>query len=112
MLPRSNRLNLKTDFKWTAAGKRIDTKFVKLFLKLGDNSSPRLGIAVSGKIFKKAVERNRAKRVVSAVFEALFQNLPEKINILALPKHNVLEVKSEKLLLDLKAVLKDEKIIT
>lgn len=111
MLPKSQRLNLKKDFKWAAAGKKLETKHLKLFVKLGDNEMPRVGIAVSGKYFKKAVERNRARRLTSAAFETLYSSLPQRINILALPKAGVTKVKSGDLLLDLEAVLKDAKII-
>ena len=111
MLPKSQRLNLKTDFKWVAAGKRLETKYLKLFVKIGDNTFPRVGIAVSGKVFKKATQRNRARRLVSSAFESLYSNLPKSINIVALPKMQVLDVKSADVLLDLGAVLKNEKII-
>ncbi len=112
MLPKSQRLSLKKDFKWAAAGKRLETKYLKIFVKLGDNQLPRIGIAISGKSFKKAVERNRARRLTSAVFEALYASLPQRINILALPKAGVLNVKSGDLLLDVEAVLRNEKIIS
>lgn len=112
MLPRSQRLNLKKDFKWAAAGKKLETKYLKLFVKLGDNQLPRIGIAISGKSFKKAVERNRARRLTSAALEALYSSLPQRINILALPKAGILAVKSGDLLLELEAVLRNEKIIS
>lgn len=111
MLPKSQRLNLKTDFKWVVAGKKIDTKFVGIFLKSGDNLFPRVGIAVSGKHFKKAVDRNRAKRLVSKAFESLYPNLPKDVNIVALPKLRVLEVKSSEVLLDLQEALRKAGII-
>ncbi len=112
MLPKPQRLNLKKDFKWVASGKKLETKYLKIFVKLGDNELPRAGIAVSSKVFKKAVERNRARRLTSAVFEALYSGFPPRINILALPKAGALNVKSGDLLLDVEAVLRNEKIIS
>lgn len=111
MLPKSQRLNLKKDFKRVAAGKKLETRYCKLFLQAGDNEIPRIGVAVSAKVFKKAVERNRAKRVVSAAFKVLYSRLPVSINIVALPKAGVTRVKSSEVLPDLEAVLKNEKII-
>lgn len=111
MLPKENRLNLEKDFKRVAAGKKIETKFAKLFVKMDDNANPRIGIAVSGKVFKKASDRNRARRVISQALQSIFLDLPKNINILALPKHSVLEVKSGEVLMDLRAILKHEKII-
>ena len=103
MLPRSQRLNLKTDFKWVASGKKIETKYLTLFIKTGDNQNPRIGIATSSKVFKKANQRNRARRLVSQAFQSTYHLLPTTINIVALPKQGILEVKSAEVL--------DEKII-
>ncbi len=111
MLSKDKRLNLAKDFKWVAAGRRLETKYLKLFVKSGDNQTPRVGIAVSSKVFKKAVERNRAKRLTSAAFEVLFLHLPGTINIVALPKVGVLKVKSAEVLLDLEEGLKKERIL-
>lgn len=94
-----------------AAGKRLETKYLKLFLKMGDNQIPKVGIAVSSKTFNKATERNRARRLVSAVFEVLYSRLPATINIVALPKAGVIRVKSGDILLDTESVFKNEKII-
>ncbi len=112
MLPRSQRLNLKKDFKWVASGKKLETKYLKLFIRIGENENPRVGIALSSKNFKKAVERNRARRLTSQAFQSIYSSLPKTINIVALPKMGILEVKSGDLLLELEAILKDEKIIS
>ncbi len=123
MLPKTKRLNLKTDFKWVASGKKIDTKFVRLFVKMGDpsthsintqgrtewnrsttrsaRSGPLVGIAVSSKSFKKATQRNRAKRLTSVALESLYPLLPSRLNIVALPKTAIIGVKSQDVLLDL-----------
>lgn len=109
MLPKSQRLNLKKDFKWVAGGKKLETKYLKLFLRTGENQHPRVGIAISSNIFKKSSQRNRARRLISAAFEALYSKLPQTINITALPKAGILSVKSGDVLLDLEGGLKKEK---
>ena len=111
MLPKPQRLNLKKDFKWVASGKKIESKFLKLFLRVGENTSPRIGIALSSKNFKKAVDRNRARRIASKAFEVLYKSLPQTINIVALPKAGVVSVKSGDVVLDLEELLKNGKII-
>jgi len=111
MLSKDKRLNLRKDFKWVASGKKLETKYLKLFIKLGENEFPRVGIAVSSKFFKQATERNKARRLSSAAFEALYASLPPAINIVALPKSGVSKVKSSDVLLDLEEVLRYEKII-
>ena len=111
MLPKNKRLNLSQDFKWVAQGKKIETRFLKLFIRMGENTSPRIGIAVSAKVFKNATNRNRAKRLVSQAVQATYHQLPPTINIVVLPKTGVIEVKSGEVLLDLEAILRNEKII-
>ncbi|MBI2600100.1 ribonuclease P protein component [Candidatus Daviesbacteria bacterium] len=111
MLSKDKRLNLKTDFKWVATGDKVETKFAKLFVKNGQNAQARLGIALSGKSFNKANERNRARRLMSKGFEGLYDKLPKDINIIALPKHAILEVKSQEVLSDLEEGLKKAEII-
>ncbi len=111
MLAKSKRLNLKKDFKWVASGKKIESRYLKLFIRLGENNTPRVGIAVSSRTFKKATERNRAKRLVAQAFQSTIYHLPSTINIVALPKKAILEVKSGDVLLELEEVLTDEKIL-
>jgi ribonuclease P protein component len=106
MLPKDKRLNLKTDFKWVVSGKSLETKFIKLFSKVGQNQFPKIGIATSSKVFKRAVDRNRARRLTSSALEKLYPKLANNINIVALPKAAILGVKSDEVFKSL-----DEKII-
>ncbi len=110
MLPKPNRLNLKKDFKWVASGKRVETQFLKLFIKHGDNSFPKIGITASSKTFKNSTDRNRARRLTSQAFQSIYPKLPSSINIVALPKQALLEVKSEDIFKDLEIILTNEKI--
>lgn len=112
MLSKQKRLNLKKDFKWMVAGKQINTQFARIYIKIGDNEFPKIGIATSSKNFKKATERSRAKRTISAALEVLYENLPQNINIMALPKVSILGVKSGDVALDLEEVLQNEKVIS
>lgn len=108
MLSKLNRLNLKTDFKFVSSGKSLSTPHLRLFLKKGDNTVPRIGVAITTKIFQKATDRSRAKRVVFASFTNLLPDLESNINIIALPKASVLEVKSDELFQELKKVFKND----
>lgn len=111
MLSKDKRLNLKKDFKWVAAGKKLETEYLKLFVKVGNNQTPRVGIAVSSRSFKQATDRNKARRLTSAAFEVLYPSLPATINIVALPKAGVIRVKSDLVLLDLEEGLKKAEIL-
>ena len=111
MLPKSQRLNLKKDFKWVAAGKKVETKYLKLFIRRGENKEPRVGIAVSSTIFKNSTQRNRARRLASQAFQSTYYLLPTTINIVALPKKGILDVKSSEVLLDLRMALERAELI-
>lgn len=97
MFPKDRRVNLSKDFKWVASGSMFRGTYFKLFVKMGENKEARVGVAVSGRVFKKAVDRSRAKRIVYQSFGKLYQALPPGINIVALPNARVLDVKSEEL---------------
>src|SRR3989344_8932024 len=112
MLPKGHRLNLRTGYRWVSSGKRIESDLLKLRLKYQDrNLEPIIGIAVPSKVFRKAYQRNRVKRLVSGAFEKLYPRLTKGIYILALPKVRVFEVQSVEVEEDLKKVLSKEGVI-
>lgn len=98
MLSKEKRLNLKKDFTWVAAGEKSGNLFIKIFFRFGNNQSPRVGIATSKNTFKKAVDRNRSKRLVSSGFEVFYRQLVDGVNIIALPKEEVLRAGSEEII--------------
>lgn len=112
MLAKEKRLNLKKDFTWVASGQKTENDLLKLFFRFGNNNQPKVGIAVSSKTFKQAVERNRARRVVSFGMETFYGMLPASINIVAMPKATTLKIKSKELVVSLEALLKRSKILT
>ncbi|MFH0937362.1 MAG: ribonuclease P protein component [Candidatus Daviesbacteria bacterium] len=95
MLPQTKRLNLKKDFNWVASGKKAENDLIKVFFRFGENGEPKIGIALSKVSFKKATDRNRARRLVSSGFEYLYPEISKDINIIALPKTQILKVNSE-----------------
>jgi ribonuclease P protein component len=111
MLPLKKRLNLKKDFKWVISGKFFDTQFAKIYIRLGDNVYPKVGIAVSSKHFRKASDRNRARRLISRAMESLYEKLPGNINIVVLPKGTIADVKSGDVLLETEQKLREYKIL-
>ncbi len=105
MLPKSRRLNLKKDFKWVATGLKKETPSFKLMWKLADQDFPRVGIALNSSHFKKAVLRNRARRLTSTAIQELYSSLNKKLNLVIMPKLGILEKKPselEKELIDVK----------
>ena len=65
MLPKQHRLTQKEDFR-RAYSSRILFREGNLSLKMSKNDLPvsRIGFSVEKKYFKKAVERNRLKRIL------------------------------------------------
>lgn len=75
-LPRVARLRRASDFAALRHGERWQGRhFLLRWLKLPEGSA-RLGLAVSRKVSKRAVERNRIKRVVRESFRAEREALP------------------------------------
>ncbi|MBI3485830.1 ribonuclease P protein component [Candidatus Daviesbacteria bacterium] len=107
MLPKFKRLNLKRSFKWVASGNKIDTPFFKIMYQFGENDFPLVGIAASKNNFKKAVDKNRARRLVSVAIQNLYPNLRNNLNLVIMPRAAILE-KSPK---DIEQTLKNVKAI-
>lgn len=110
MLPRHQRLNLKRSFKWVRDGKKAEGNLVKLYLRFGENELPLVGVATSKDSFKRAVDRNLAKRKVFSSFQSIYQNLPKGLNIIAMPRSAALNANQEEIDKEIKELLKDEKI--
>lgn len=106
MLPKNKRLNLSTEFKWVSSGKTIQSQHFRLLGKYGENQIARVGVAMNSKNFPKAHMRNKAKRIMFNAFSKIYDSLPKGLNIIALPKQGLDNVKSEELTLELEEALK------
>lgn len=105
MLPKSARLNLKTSFKWVRSGRSLDDKFCRIFLREGDNQIPKIGISTSSKVFKNATDRNRSRRLLSAAVQEIYPRLSKNINIVMMPKVNIVDSTSGEISASLKNTL-------
>ncbi|MDI3496135.1 MAG: ribonuclease protein component [Patescibacteria group bacterium] len=76
MLRKENRIRLKKEFDQVFKGGSsfYNKKFGVKILKTESNIS-RLGIIVNKKVSKKAVERNRIKRIIRDFFKNEIENL-------------------------------------
>lgn len=104
MLPKSKRLNLKKDFKWVAQGKRLETVNFKLFFRYGENTQPKVAVATSSQLFKKATQRNKAKRTAFKALQEVYPALQRGTNLVIMPKSAVLEKSVKELTEELKNV--------
>jgi ribonuclease P protein component len=97
MLPKSQRLNLKTGFKFVAAGKKAQSQSFRLMYRLGENPQALVGVALTKKEFKGSVERNRAKRLVSTAIQPLYPSLRKGLNLVIMPNSQILKNSVEKI---------------
>lgn len=76
--PRASRLLNGADFSrvFERAGKSADGLFTVLW-RANDRGTARLGLAISKKTLRRAVDRNRVKRLIRESFRHHRQQLPE-----------------------------------
>lgn len=86
-LPKHRRLKKREDFE---RSRKVGIPYHgKLFLWVlvpSDSSLPRLGLAVTKKLFPRAVDRNRVKRVVREVFRENSQLIPNGYDVVVVAK--------------------------
>lgn len=105
MLPKHQRLNLKTDFSRVVKGKRIETKNLILYLSPASLDLSRVGISIRTKNFGKAHDRNRARRLTSQAIQSIYADLPKDSDLIIMPKSGVLESTVDLLTEELRNVL-------
>lgn len=75
--PRCTRLLAKVQFDAAFAdGRRCASRYFRVSLSTAPGATARLGLAVSRRVSKRAVERNRIKRCVRESFRAIRTALP------------------------------------
>lgn len=93
MLPKSNRLTSKHDFEHLLnEGDIIQLAHFGLVYKQVEDTSvqPRFGFIISNKISKKAVERNRIRRILRSVVRSLINNIQPGYMFVVLARKNIL----------------------
>lgn len=77
-LPRSARLSGKADFdRVFATARRKGSRFFRIVLTDNEHGYARLGMAVSRRVDKRAVVRNRLRRQIRESFRAAWPGLPQ-----------------------------------
>ncbi|EKD90872.1 MAG: hypothetical protein ACD_30C00074G0007 [uncultured bacterium] len=101
MLPKAKRLNLSKDFKFVASGVKINTHNFKVMYKFKGEEEPLVGVAISKQNFKKAVDRNRAKRLCFEVLKKIYPSLKRGLNLVIMPRAQILQGSTDDLSLEL-----------
>lgn len=89
MLSKANRLKKRKDFeKVFTQGKSYKSKFFSAKILKTDLQESRFGFIVSGKVSKKAVTRNRIRRLLQEAVRKKFSDFKKNVDvaIVAFPK--------------------------
>ena len=78
---------------------------MRLMLRFGENKKALVGVALIKKNFHKAVARNKAKRKASDAIQTLYGKLRKDLNLIIMPKVQILTKNIE----DLKGELENVK---
>ncbi len=93
MLPQKHRLSLKTELKKIKEkGTLIQGRLFSLLVSPSNKNQPsRFGFIISTKIHKKAVKRNRAKRLLSEAIIELIEGIKPGYDVVILAKKKIIE---------------------
>ena len=106
MLPRANRL--KTNFEFSKAkrfGEKIQSENFYLYCLKIDKSPFKVGVVVSKHFSKKAVDRNRAKRIIIEILWPLLPAFKDNFWVVIYPKRELLNKKNEEIVAEVNKIL-------
>lgn len=107
MLPKVNRLTKKEDFiEVKSKGKKIQSNsFAFAYLAKNEVNASRFGFVVSTKISKRAVDRNRVKRVLRNILKDKLTVIENGFDGVFLVKQSILKVDSSNLAREVEQIL-------
>lgn len=107
MLPRERRLTSNHEFKRVRrSGRKVATPFFDLYyLQVGEAPS-RFGFVVSTKLDKRAVKRNRIKRIFREEVRLLLSGVKAGFDLIFWVKRQSLEAETEQVRTTLRSALK------
>ncbi len=107
MLKREKRLKKDKDFKKIfQKGKSVQGGAFKMRIVLNNQETTRFGFIIGLKFSKKAVVRNRTRRVFSEAVRKLYDKIKPGCDIAIMPKNSAVALKEEILIIDLAEAFK------
>ena len=102
--PRQARLRKPADFKRVFTHPIVSTDHVfKVLARSNDCGRPRLGMAVSRQVDRKATRRNRIKRIVRESFRRFFRERHAALDFVVLPRRASATISNKRLMQSLDA---------
>lgn len=98
--PRAARLVRPAEFAALRGGKRLACRHFHVELRFTDRDTARLGLAVSKRVSKRAVDRNRLKRLARDSFRRARTGLPS-VDLVLMARPSAVDVDGADLLVDL-----------
>lgn len=96
--PRSSRLVKAEDFKQVFSRNiRVGDDSFTLLISKQHSLASRLGFAIAKKQIKRAVDRNRIKRLIRESFRQQQKTLPNR-DIVVMVRHNILKLNNRQIL--------------
>ncbi len=106
MLPKAKRLTKKRDFlKLASKGHSVFGPFSTLRVRQTPGHMSKVAFITSTKVFKKAVDRNRAKRRMREVIRLNWSDIPAEMHLLFVLKPESRDAKWEDLTTEVKRML-------
>ena len=110
MLAKAHRLKIQL-VPSKSVFKTISTPLFTLRIARNNIATSRFGIVVSKKVDKRAVERNRIKRILSSCLQLEEKNIKPGFDIIISPKKESKETIKETICITLTTILKKEQLL-
>ena len=112
MLPRENRLVRKPDFeKVKEKGKKFQSNLFGLLVFPNEEEISRFGFVISKKLSKRAVKRNRVKRILREQVRMILFKIIPGFDVVFLGKKALLESSSGEVGLEVKRLLRKASLL-
>ena len=113
MLPKENRLSNKIDFeKVKRMGNKASGKSLMILtLSRGDDKVSRFGIVVSKHVSKRAVDRNRVKRLLRESIMSVISKVSSGYDVVIIARQNIMSLDFSEVNNDLNNVFQKARII-
>lgn len=111
-LPRHARIPSRREITYIQkAGRKIHTKHFIVCYQANRSQTSRIAVTVSKKVDKRAVHRNRIKRLLKETFRLFQGNLNETLDVVIIARKNALECSFDDCTTEIVSALHQKKLL-